>query len=168
VGERGDAVSLAAFIADQRTTYQVPHTLSCGLLGLSVSWYYKWIKRQPTERQQQRAELDAAVRDRFKASGGTYGSPRVHADLVAAGWRVSVNTVAESMRRQGLAGRKSKRSKGLTKQDRAAPKYVLEWSLVCPVQPLPRRLADLVVRFQRAGGLSLNSPTGRRESCGVW
>jgi putative transposase len=39
------------------------------------------------------AAADAAVRASFDASGGTYGSPRVHADLVAAGWRISVNTV---------------------------------------------------------------------------
>jgi len=116
-------VSVARFIADQRTRHEVPHTFTCGLLGLSVSWYYKWIKRQPTTRQRRRAKLDARVRELFDASGGTYGSPRVHADLVAVGWRVSVNTVAESMRRQGLAGRKSKRRKGLTKQDRMAPKF---------------------------------------------
>jgi transposase InsO family protein len=38
-------------------------------------------------------------------------------------WQVSVNTVADSMRRQGLAGRKVKRSRGLTRQDRTAPKF---------------------------------------------
>jgi len=36
---------------------------------------------------------------------------------------VSVNTVAGSMRRQGLQGRKPKRSRGLTLQDRKAPKF---------------------------------------------
>jgi hypothetical protein len=41
----------------------------------------------------------------------------VHADLLEAGWTVSVNTVADSMRRQGLQGRKPKHSKGLTRQD---------------------------------------------------
>ena len=39
------------------------------------------------------------------------------------GWTVSVNTVADSMRRQGLQGRKPKHSKGLTRQDRKAPKF---------------------------------------------
>ena len=42
---------------------------------------------------------------------------------VEAGWRVSVNTVADSMRRQGLQGRKPKRRRGLTKQDQSAPKF---------------------------------------------
>ena len=34
-----------------------------------------------------------------------------------------MNTVADSMRRQGLQGRKPKHSKGLTRQDRKAPKF---------------------------------------------
>jgi putative transposase len=34
-----------------------------------------------------------------------------------------VNTVADSMRRQGLAGRKPRRPRGLTKQDKKAPKF---------------------------------------------
>jgi transposase InsO family protein len=36
---------------------------------------------------------------------------------------VSVNTVADSMRRQGLQGRTPKRRRGLTRQDRTAPKF---------------------------------------------
>jgi len=59
----------------------------------------------------------------FNASKRSYGSPRVHADLLEAGWTLSVNTVADSMRRQGLQGRKPKHSKGLTRQDKLAPKF---------------------------------------------
>nr|MDP9336406.1 hypothetical protein [Actinomycetota bacterium] len=39
------------------------------------------------------------------------GSPRVREDLVDAGWRVSVNSVAASMARQGLQGRSPKRKR---------------------------------------------------------
>jgi len=111
VGEGGDEVSVARFIADQRTFYRVPHAACCAILGVSISWFYKWIDCTPTRRGLRRAELDAKVREMFLASEGTYGSPRIHADLVEAGWTVSVNTVADSMRRQGLAGRKPKRGK---------------------------------------------------------
>ena len=83
----------------------------------------KWLDRPPTDRQRRRGELDNRVRERFEASGRTYGSPRVHADLIAEGWRVGVNTVADSMRRQGLQGRKPKRRRGLTKQDKSAPVF---------------------------------------------
>jgi putative transposase len=41
VGEGGDEVSVARFIADQRTNYRVPHTSTCALLGVSTSWFYK-------------------------------------------------------------------------------------------------------------------------------
>src|SRR3954451_17875772 len=35
VGEGCDEVSVARFIADQRTNYRVPHTVACALLGVS-------------------------------------------------------------------------------------------------------------------------------------
>ena len=40
-------MSVARFIADQRTNYRVPHTVTCALLGVSLSWFYKWISRTP-------------------------------------------------------------------------------------------------------------------------
>jgi transposase InsO family protein len=123
VGEGGDEVSVARFIADQRTFYRVPHALTCAILGVSVSWFYKWLHREPTDRERRRAELDTRVAELFVASKRTYGWPRIHADLLDEGWKVSVNTVAESMRRQGLQGRKPKHPKGLTRQDKKAPKF---------------------------------------------
>jgi putative transposase len=123
VGEGGDEVSVVRFIADQRTKFRVPHAFTCRLLGVSESWFYKWRDRPPTAAQQRRATLDAEVRRRFEASGRSYGSPRIYDDLIEAGWTLSVNTVADSMRRQGLQGRKSKRRKGLTVQDKTAPTF---------------------------------------------
>jgi hypothetical protein len=38
-------VSVARFIADQRTRYRVPHTVVCALLGVSLAWFYKWAAR---------------------------------------------------------------------------------------------------------------------------
>jgi putative transposase len=120
VGEGGDEVSVARFIADQRTFYRVPVAVCCAFLGLSVGWFYKWVKAPVTGQVQRRRELDAKVHELFENSERTYGSPRIHRDLLEAGWTVGENTVAESMRRQGLFGRKPKRRKGLTKQDRKA------------------------------------------------
>jgi len=116
-------VSVARFIADQRTFYRVPVAACCAILGLSVSWFYKWIKAPVTGQVRRRRELDVKVAELFAASERTYGSPRIHRDLLEAGWAVGENTVAESMRRQGLFGRKPKRRRGLTKQDKAAPKF---------------------------------------------
>jgi len=112
-------VNLAAFIADQRTSHDVPQAVSCRALGVSESWFYKWHDRPPTPSAQRRATVDAAVKAAFTASGGTYGSPRIHVDLVADGWTISVNTVAESMASQGLVARVKKRRKNLTRQDKS-------------------------------------------------
>ena len=65
VGEGGDEVSVARFIADQRTFYRVPHTGTCLLLGVSSAWFYKWAQRQQpgphTPTQRRRGEVDTAV-----------------------------------------------------------------------------------------------------------
>jgi HTH-like domain len=132
VGEGGDEMSVARFVADLRTMHRVPHVVCCAILGVSVSWFYKWVRRKPTPTEVRRSELDAAVRTVFEASKRTYGSPRIHADLVEAGWTVSVNTVADSMRRQGLQGRKPKRRRGTTKQDKTAPKFPDRLSATSP------------------------------------
>jgi len=117
-------MTVASFIASQRTDHGVPHAVSCRALDVPESTFYKWRDRPPTPRQARRAELDAAVKASFDDSGGspgTYGSPRVWEDLVEAGWRVSKKTVAASMARQGLVGRCPKRKRrSLTRPDKAA------------------------------------------------
>ena len=117
-------MTVASFIAAQRTDHGVPHAKCCRWLGVAPSTFYKWNGRPRTAREQRRAELDAAVKASFDDSGGTphtYGSPRVWEDLVEAGWAVSVNTVASSMARQGLVGRSPKRKRrSLTRPDKAA------------------------------------------------
>lgn len=117
-------MSVANFIASQRTDHGVPHARTCEWLGIAESTFYKWLDRSPTPTEQRRAELDAAVLASFEESGGTprtYGSPRVWEDLTAGGWKVSKKTVAKSMARQGLAGRSPKRKRrSLTRPDKAA------------------------------------------------
>lgn len=113
-------MSLAAFIADQRTSHGVPHALACRALAVSRSWFYKWQHRAPTPSEQRRAGLDGVVAAAFEASHCLYGSPRIHAELRAAGWRVSEKSVASSMARQGLVARVRKRRKNLTRPDKQA------------------------------------------------
>ncbi len=113
-------MSVVSFVASQRTEHGVPHALSCRALGLSESWFYKWRERPPTLRQQRRADLDEAVKRAFAASDGTYGSPRVLAELRDEGWTVSKKSVEASMARQGLVARPKRRFRSLTRADRAA------------------------------------------------
>jgi hypothetical protein len=92
-------MTVASFIASQRAEYTVPHVVTCRVLDVSESWFYKWHDRPPTPRQMHRVELDAKVKELFTASKGRYGSPKLYDDLVDEGWKVSEKTVADSMAR---------------------------------------------------------------------
>ena len=113
-------MSVAAHIAAQRTDHGVPHAVSCRALGVPPSTFYKWRNRPATPAERRRAELDVVVKAAFDASEGTYGSPRVHAQLRAEGCKVSRKTVEASMARQGLQARLKRRRRGLTRPDKTA------------------------------------------------
>lgn len=113
-------MTVASFIASQRAEHDVPHVVACRALDVSESWFYKWKDRPPTMRAIRRRELDAKVKEFFEASGGRYGSPKIHEDLIEDGWKVSEKTVADSMARQGLNARPKKKGRNLTRPDKAA------------------------------------------------
>ena len=115
-------MSLAAFIAAQRARYGVPHAVACRALGVCQAWLYKWLHADVSLRRKRRAAVDAAVAYEFARRQGRDGSPPITTRLRDAGWRISKNTVADSMRRQGLVARPRKRRRGLTKAERRAHK----------------------------------------------
>jgi putative transposase len=120
-------VSVAGFIAAQRAQYGIPHATSCRALGVSESWFYKWVHGDSSPRRARREQLIIAIRRLFAAHRGRYGSPRVYADLVEEGWSVSVNTVARIMAEHGWVARRMRRRKGTTRPGRgrwAAPDLV--------------------------------------------
>ena len=106
---------MAALIAAQRDQHRIPHAAACRALGVSRSWFYKWSNGLLPPRAARRQGLAAEVGRLFAAHRGTYGSPLITADLKAAGWTVSENTVAAVMREQGLAARRKKRRRSTTR-----------------------------------------------------
>ena len=106
---------MAAFIAAQGDEHGVPAAAACRALGVSRSWFYKWAPGQLPPRAARRERLKAQIRRLFAAHGGTYGSPRITADLRDEGWAVSKNTVAAVMRELGLAARRKKKRKATTR-----------------------------------------------------
>ena len=97
---------MAGFIAAQRAHHGVPHATSCRALGVTQAWFYKWRHGDPSPRHARREQLKVADPRLFAEHRGTYGSPRITADLRDEGWRVSENTVAAIMRELGLAARR--------------------------------------------------------------
>jgi putative transposase len=106
---------VAEFIATQRAEYGVPHALACRALGVSQAWFYKWRHGDGSPRRARRRALTALIRALFARHRGTYGAPRITADLREAGWRVSQNTVAGIMAEQGLKARAKRRRRGTTR-----------------------------------------------------
>ena len=74
----------------------------CQVLEVSKSGYYAWLKRPVSQRQVRGQELAAKVRQAYQASHRTYGSPRVHQELIADGEKVCRNTVAKIMRNERI------------------------------------------------------------------
>jgi putative transposase len=109
---------VAAFIAAQRDQHRVPQAVACRALGVSQAWFYKWRHGDASAQHARREQLKVAIGWWFAKHHGTYGSPRITADLRDEGWRVSENTVAKLMQELGLQARRRRRRKQTTRQGR--------------------------------------------------
>jgi transposase InsO family protein len=83
--------------------------LLCHVLNVGRSGYYAWLRREPSARRRRRAQLAEQVRRVHADSGGTYGSPRVHAELADRQVKVCLNTVAKLMKDQEIRSVRAKR-----------------------------------------------------------
>ena len=93
---------------------------ACQLLEVSRSAYYVH-RAGPCPRGRQDAELTERIVRVHDASAGTYGAPRVHAELKAQGHRHSRKRIARLMRAAGRHGRAPRRWRTTTIPDPAAP-----------------------------------------------
>ncbi|MEC2224877.1 IS3 family transposase [Weizmannia sp. CD-2023] len=76
----------------------------CKVLEVSKSGYYKWLRNQgPSKKEAYLKEIRQKISKSFHESQGTYGSPRVHNDLVEWGYTISQKTVARLMKEMGLS-----------------------------------------------------------------
>ena len=85
-----------------RAAHSIP-TL-CRVLGVSASGYYAWAARRRSRRATEDAALLEQIRAFHRRRAGTYGTPRIHRDLRAAGVRVGRKRVARLLKQAGLRG----------------------------------------------------------------
>lgn len=100
---------------------EFPVKVMCRVLEVSRSGYYAWRKRPASSRTQRRTRLAVAIRVAHAQSRHLYGSPRIHADLVARGERCCVNTVARVMRQEGLRGKRRRKFRLTTDSSHGLP-----------------------------------------------
>jgi putative transposase len=89
-------------VSENQAAY--PIATMCRLLGVSSSGYYAWSKRAPSQRAQADAVLLSQIRAVHAASYGTYGAPRIHAELQENGVRVGRKRVARLMAAADVVG----------------------------------------------------------------
>lgn len=104
-----------------------PVTTMCRVLEVSTSGYYAWRKRSPSERARRDALLTKRITEIHKWSDGTYGVPRIFAQLAEEGVPVGRKRIARLMLAEGLQGvsrRKSVRTTLRNESARPAPDLV--------------------------------------------
>ena len=92
----------------------------CRTLGVSTSGYYAWCRREPSARSCVDEALERRIVEIHAASRGTYGVPRIHAELAADGVAVGRKRVSRLMRRAGIEGISRRRRAWTTRRDRDA------------------------------------------------
>ncbi|GAC1463231.1 MAG: hypothetical protein PVSMB1_13670 [Gemmatimonadaceae bacterium] len=101
-----------AFVHENVTCWTVRRL--CSTLQVSRAGYYAWRKRGEGARAISDSALSTKIRAIHERSRGSYGSPRVHEDLIAEGSRHGRKRVARLMRQHGLKGMKRRRFKVTT------------------------------------------------------
>ena len=101
-GGRLDTGKVFEFVKANRADHKV--ATMCRVLGVSASGYYAWLRRGPSPRARRDVELSGRIEAIHRDSRGTYGSPRIHAELREEGERLGRKRVARLMRESGLRG----------------------------------------------------------------
>jgi putative transposase len=93
----------------------------CRLLGVSRSGYYAWRRRPPCARARADQGLSQRIREIHEQSRGTYGAPRIRAELRDAGLACSRKRVARLLRQAGLQGCHRRAGPRITRRKPATP-----------------------------------------------
>jgi putative transposase len=90
------------FVERERAVHHL--AILCRVLGVSRTGFYAWPRRPDRARAIADGRLSGQIAAIHHASRGTYGAPRVHAELQASDVRVGRKRVARLMRAAGLVG----------------------------------------------------------------
>jgi putative transposase len=133
-----------------------PITVLCRVLGVSRSGFYAWRSRDASAAEERREELTEEVKEIHAQVKARYGSPRIHAELVARGHGCCVNTVAQVMREAGIAAKTKRKFRQTTDSNHPYPvaENVLDRDFD-PVQPNTSWVADVTYVPTREGWLYL-------------
>jgi putative transposase len=98
-----------------------PVRLMCRVLHVSPGGYYDWRGRPASAKTERRAAPVVAIKAIHGEVKARYGSPRVHAELIARGKPCCVNTVARLMRSHGIAAKTKRKFRCTTDSNHHRP-----------------------------------------------
>jgi transposase InsO family protein len=124
---------------------------TCELLEVSRAAFYARRNDLPSARATTDATLVAEIRQIHQTSGGTYGSPRVHAELSDRGRGVGRRRVTRLMRSHGVVGRHKRR-----------------WRTTTVVDPAAERARDLIQRDFATGQVTDRRYVGDITYIATW
>lgn len=109
-----------AFIRQHRSDHSV--AILCNTLGVSQSGYYDWLDRPLSNTAIKNQQLTTKIHCFHKASNETYGSPRIHKDLLESGERVSRQRVARLMKQSQIQSKMARKFIVTTQSKATTPK----------------------------------------------
>jgi putative transposase len=148
-------VSCYRLIDAEKAHHRVSHLAR--VLGVARAGYYAWASRPPSDRDHADALLGEQICQIHARSRGTYGAPRVHAELrLGLDIRVGRKRVARLMREHGLQGVHRRRRHGTTRRDpQASPASDLVERDFKPTGPNRLWVADITQQRTGEGWLYL-------------
>jgi transposase InsO family protein len=140
---------------------QWPVRLLCDALGVLAAGFYPWRDRPASARQQRRDTLLVEIRAAHPAAKARYGSPRIHAELVARGQACCANTVARLMRENAIAARTAREFRCTTDSNHDLPvaENLLDRQFA-PAAPNEAWVAAITYHSTREGWLDLAAVEG--------
>jgi len=135
---------------------EFPVDFMCDILAVSKSGYYAWRRRDHSPREERELKLLRVIEDVHKSSRGTYGSPRVYAQLKGMGHEVGKTKVERTMKKHGIRAKTKRKFRVTTdsKHDLPVAPNLLKRNF-SPEKPNQTWAADITYVWTREGWLFL-------------
>ncbi len=142
------------FIRVEKVRY--PVRLMCRVLRVSASGFYSWLRQGGSVRERSDREILPIIREVFRESRETYGSPRIHEELRARKLPCGKERVERLMRENGIVPPRKRKYRVTTDSNHRNPvaPNVLQRDFVSPA-PNRRWVSDFTYVWTWEGWMYL-------------
>ncbi len=98
-----------------------PLRVLCRVMEVSVSGYYKWLKRKPSKREMEDNRLEIDIKAAHQRGRGTYGALRIKDELAGEGIGAGRDRIRRLRKKLGLTCKNKKKYKATTDSNHKMP-----------------------------------------------